>query len=140
MIFCFSIVLWVVIETFRLATGVWATQEIARTVPAFYDLLYLWIEGSLFAVSVVLAFCALAAYGGGLLATTVLPRWAGWTILIYTCTCLGLMMFVKTTFIPPELAYLPLGFLGVLLLLPRSQPTTKPQPGNVVTHETGGSL
>ena len=132
-IFCISTVLWVIIEAFRLGTGVWATQGIARTAPALYDLLYLWIEGSLFAISIALAFCALAAYGGALLATAVLPRWAGWTILVCACGCLGLIMFVGTTFIPPELAYLPLGFLGVLLLLRRSQPATERRRRDVVT-------
>jgi hypothetical protein len=140
MIFCFSIVLWVIIEAFRLGTGVWATQGIARTAPALYDLLYLWIEGSLFAISIVLAFCAFAAYGGALLATAVLPRWAGWIILVYACACLGLIMFVGTTIIPPELAYLPPGFLGVLFLLRHSQPDTESRRRDVVTRETIGSL
>jgi hypothetical protein len=139
-IFCFSIVLWVIIEAFRLGTGVWAAQESARTAPALYDLLSLWIEGSLFAISLALAFCALAAYGGALLATAVLPRWAGWIILVYACACLGLITFLGTTFIPPELAYLPLGFLGVLLLLRYSQPATESRPGDVVTRERIGSL
>jgi hypothetical protein len=139
-VFCFSILLWIIIEAFRLGTGVWAAQESARTVPALYDLLSLWIEGSLFAISVALAFCALAAYGGALLATAVLPRWAGRIILVYACACLGLIMFVSTTFIPPELAYLPLGFLGVLLLLRRTQPATERRSGDVITHETAGSL
>lgn len=132
-IFCISIVLWVIIEAFRLGTGVWATKGIAMAAPALYDLLYLWIEGSLFAISIALAFCALAAYGGALLATAVLPRWAGWAILVYTCACLGLIMFVGTVLIPPELAYLPLGFLGVLLLLRRSQPAKESHRREVVT-------
>lgn len=139
MIFCFSIVLWVIIEAFRLGTGIWAAQESARTTPAFYDLLYLWIEGSLFAISVALSFCALAAYGGALLATAVLPRWTGWAILVYACICLGLIMFVGTTFIPPELAYLPLGFLGVVLLLRPSQPAESHRR-DVVTRGTADSL
>lgn len=139
-LFCFSIMLWVIIEAFRLGTGVWATQQSAMTTPTLYDLLSLWIEGSLFAISVALAFCALAAYGGALLATKVLPRWTGWTILVYACVCLGLIMFVGTTLIPPELVYVPLGFLGGVLLLQRSQSATEGHRGDVVTPEAAGSL
>lgn len=132
-IFCISIMLWVIIEAFRLGIGVWATQGIASTTPALYELLYLWIEGSMFAISIALAFCSLAAFGGALLATAVLPRWAGWTILVYACASLGLIAFIGTAFIPPELAYLPLGFLGVLLLLRRSQPAKESRRTDVVT-------
>jgi hypothetical protein len=105
-----------------------------------YNLLYLWLEGSLFAISVVLTFCALTAYGGALLTTTILPRWTGWATLIYACVCLGLIMFVGRTLIPPELAYVPLGFLGVLLLLRRSQPATGRHRPDVPTGETADSL
>jgi len=140
LMFCFSIMLWVIIEAFRLGTGVWATQQSARATPVLYDLLSLWIEGSLFAISVALAFCALAAYGGALLVTKALPRWTGWIILVYACVCLGLTMFVGTRLIPPELVYLPLGFLGVVLLLQRSQPATEGHRIEVVTAETAGSL
>ncbi len=137
--FCFSVVSWIVIEAFRLGAGVWATQNPTQTAPAFYELLYLWMDGALFAISVVLAFCALVAYGGALLMTTVLPRWVGWIILLYACATLGLFLIIGPAFVPPELVYLPLGLLGVVLLLRRPQPVTQHDSSDVVTREAAGS-
>src|SRR5579872_71382 len=39
-LFCLSVVFWVVIESFRLAAGTWAAQKITGTPPASYSLLY----------------------------------------------------------------------------------------------------
>lgn len=121
--FLLSEVLWLVIETFRLGTGVWATQEttISTTAPGFYDLLFRWLEGSLFAIAISLALGALAAYGGAFLTTGGLPRWVGWVMLVYACLGLGVVICVGAALLPPECVYLALLFLGVVLLPRRAR-------------------
>jgi hypothetical protein len=122
--FLFSAVLWIIIVAFRLSVSLWVAQApIKAAIPGFYEPLYLWIEVLLFTISIILAFCAIAAYAGGLLATAVLPRWAGWITLAYAVAGLGLVVFAGAALVPPELAYLVFAFLGVLLLLRRNQPS-----------------
>lgn len=119
--FLLSEVFWMVIEAFRLGTGVWATQQATNTTAGtgFYDLLFRWLEGSLFAIALSLAYVALAAYGGASLATRGLPRWVGWVLLAYAALGLGLMVFAGSALVPPEAFYLALLFLGVMLLRSR---------------------
>ncbi len=134
--FLLSEALWMVIEAFRLGTGVWATQEATNTATglAFYDLLFRWLEGSLFAIAVSLALGALAAYGGAFLVTMGLPRWVGWITLVYSCLGLGLVVFAGAALVPPEVVYLALLFLGVVLLLRwKSTATTERVVRNDVT-------
>ena len=116
--FLLSEILWMVIEAFRLGTGVWATPE-APAGLEFYDLLFRWLEGSLFAIAISLALGALAAYGGAFLVTAGLPRWVGWSTLGYGCLGLGLVVFAGAALVPPEVVYLALLFLGMVLLLMR---------------------
>jgi hypothetical protein len=113
-----SEVLWMLIEAFRLGTGIWATQEASASVtaPGFYDLLFHWLEGSLFAIAICLALGALAAYAGAFLTTGGLPHWVGWVTLGYACLGLGLVVFVGAALVPPEYVYLALLFLGGMLI------------------------
>ena len=131
--------LWIVIEAFRLGTSVWATQEAttSTTELAFYDLLFRWLEGSLFAIAISLALGALVAYGGAFLVTTGLPRWVGWITLAYACLGLGLVVFAGASLVPPEYVYLALLFLGVVLVL-RRKPEASTERGvrNDVTGST----
>jgi hypothetical protein len=77
--FLLSEVLWLVIEAFRLGTGIWVTHEANTLIsaPGFYDLLFRWLEGTLFAIAISLALGALTAYGGAFLATTAKCRNVG---------------------------------------------------------------
>jgi hypothetical protein len=122
--FLCSAMLWILILTFRLSVSLWAAQATTKAVlPGFYEPLYWWADVLLFTISIILAFCALAAYAAGLLVTAALPRWAGWITLAYAVAGLGLVVFAGAALVPPELAYLVFAFLGVLLLLPRSGST-----------------
>jgi hypothetical protein len=114
--FLLSEVLWLVIEAFRLGTGVWVTQQASSfTAPGFYDLLYRWLEGSLFAIAISLSLGALAAYAGAILTTTRLPRWVGWVMLVYVFLGLGVAVVAGAALLPPEFVYLALLFLGIVL-------------------------
>jgi hypothetical protein len=79
----------------------------------------------------VLAFTALAALGGAVLSTCILPRWMGWLTLVYSLVGLG--VFVYTHDIPPLLHYLPLLIIGILLL--RSQPKLSIREGYLEKRE-----
>jgi hypothetical protein len=114
--FLLSEVLWLVIEAFRLGTGIWVTHEPSSSIaPEFYDLLFRWLEGSLFAIAISLAMGALAAYAGAVLITRGLPRWVGWVMLAYAFLGLGVVVVAGAALLPPEFVYLALLFLGVIL-------------------------
>src|SRR5215467_2301248 len=67
---------WMLILAFRLSVSLWAAQATTKAVLSdFYEPLYLWADVLLFTISIILAFCALAAYAAGLLATSAVPRW-----------------------------------------------------------------
>jgi len=98
----------------------WAAQETARTaaLPEFYVPLTLWTH-ALFVIYTVLAFSALAAYGGAVLSTRVLPHWVGWLAIVYGLA--GLALVGVTGDADPFLhLVLPL-VIGILLLLRRYQ-------------------
>jgi hypothetical protein len=122
--FLFSTALWVLILAFRLSVSLWVAQATTKAAPAgFYVPLYQWTEVQLFTISIILAFCALAAYGVEFLATAALPRWAGWITLLYAIAGVLLVVFAGATLVPPELVYLAFAFVGILLLL-RRDPTS----------------
>ena len=119
-----SALLWMLVLAFRLSVSLRVAQATTKaTLPSFYEPLYQWADVLLFTISIILAFGAIAAYAGGLLATAVVPRWAGWIALAYAVAGLGLIVFAGAALIPPELAYQAFAFLGVLLVLRRSQPS-----------------
>jgi hypothetical protein len=62
---------------------VWAAQEITRTsaVPPLYEPLVRWAE-VMFVIFMLVAYLAIAAFGGAMLATRVAPLWAGWASLL----------------------------------------------------------
>jgi hypothetical protein len=114
--FLFGAVLWVINLAFRLSVDPWAAQETARTavLPEFYVPLTRW-TGLLFVIYTVLAFSALAAYGGAVLSTSVLPHWVGWFAIVYGLAGLGLLRVTGDA--PPFLHHLMPLLLGILLLL-----------------------
>jgi hypothetical protein len=88
-------------------------------VPDSYVQLTLWTL-PLFVIYTILAFSALAAYGGAILSTRVLPHWVGWLALVYALA--GLVLAgVTAGNVPPFLLHLVPILMGVLLLLRRSQ-------------------
>ncbi len=114
--FLFGAVLWVISLAFRLSIDPWAAQETAKTavIPDFYVPLTRW-TGVLFVIYTVLAFSALAAYGGAVLSTPVLPHWVGWLAIVYGLAGLGLLGFSGDA--PPFLHHLMPLLIGILLLL-----------------------
>ena len=119
--FLFGNVLMVIFLAFPLGVEPVAAQETVRTgvVPDFYVQLTLWTQ-PLFVIYTLLAFSALAAYGGAILSTRVLPHWVGWLALVYALAGLVLAGFTAGN-VPPFLHHLMPILIGVLLLLRRGQ-------------------
>lgn len=118
--FLLGSVFWVINLAFRLGVDPLAAQELAKTgmVPTYYLPLLLWTR-VLFVIYTVLAFSALAAFGGAVLTTHVLPSWVGWTAILYGLAGLGVLGFTGDA--PPFLHHLLLIVIGILLLLRRYQ-------------------
>jgi len=123
--------------------GVWpfAGQETARTgeLPGYFLPLAMWTT-ALFRIYTVLAFSALALYGGSLLVARVLARWLSWTALLYGLAGLGLFVYVHD--IPPAVHYLLPLVMGILLLRraprphrQRAESTPAPEPSAVLEGE-----
>ncbi len=75
----------------------------------------LWTQ-ALFVIYSILAFSALAAYGGAVLSTRVLPHWVGWLALVYGLAGLVFVAFAAGH-VPPFFHYLLPIVIGILLLL-----------------------
>jgi hypothetical protein len=125
LVFLFGDVLMVIFLAFPLGVEPLAAQETVRTgvVPDFYVQLTLWTQ-PLFVIYTILAFSALAAYGGAILSTRVLPHWVGWLSIVYGLAGLVLAGFAAGN-VPPFLHYLMPIVMGILLLLRRSQLPTR---------------
>ncbi len=119
--FLFGDVLLVIYIAFPLGVAPLAAQETARTgvVPDYYVQLTLWTQ-PLFVIYTILAFSALAAYGGAILSTRMLPHWVGWLSIVYGLAGLVLAGFAAGN-APPFLHHLMPIVIGVLLLLRRGQ-------------------
>jgi hypothetical protein len=98
-----------------------AAQDTVRAgvAPDYYVQLTLWTQ-PLFVLYTILAFSALAAYGGAILSTRVLPHWVGWLSIIYSLAGLVLAGFTAGN-VPPFLHHLMPILMGVLLLQRRGQ-------------------
>lgn len=110
-----SAVLWVIFSVFRGTVTLHAAQELRTTgdAPASYEpLARLWF--GVFVVSAAIGFLALAAYGGALLQTTLVPAWAGWATLLFSLVLLVQLLITGDTL--PAFHYLPPLIIGVLLL------------------------
>lgn len=107
---------WLVFSAFRASITISAAQDMAATgtVPSYYEPLAQW-SGALFYIYAVIGFLALAAYGGSLLQTSLLPGWAGWATVIFSLAMLVLLFIMGDTL--PAFHYLPPLLVGILLLI-----------------------
>src|SRR5439155_16225253 len=69
-LFVLGATLWLIQRAVPLSIDPWAAQQMARTgvMPDSYVPLTLWTQ-ALFVIYTILAYCALTAYGGAILAT-----------------------------------------------------------------------
>lgn len=118
--FLFGAVLMVIFLALPLGIDPVAAQETARTgvVPDYYVPLMLWTH-ALFVIYSILAFSAIAVYGGAVLSTRVLPHWVGWLAIVYGLAGLGLVGVTGDA--DPFLHLVMLIVIGILLLLRRYQ-------------------
>src|SRR5579859_5408861 len=116
----FGDVLMVIYLALPLGIAPVAAQDTVRTgvAPDYYVQLTLWTQ-PLFVIYTILAFSALAAYGGAILSTRVLPHWVGWLSIVYGLAGLVLAGFTAGN-VPPFVHHLMPIVIGVLLLLRRS--------------------
>lgn len=126
-LFVLAATLWLIQRAVPLSIDTWAAQQMARTgvMPDYYVPLTLWTQ-TLFVIYTLLAFSALAAYGGAMLSTRVLPQWMGWLTIVYGLAGLGLMGF--TGDVPPFLYYLLPMVIGILLLRRSQVPSEQDEP------------
>jgi hypothetical protein len=119
--------------TFRLSITPWAAHELARTgeIPDIYVPLSLWPQ-ALFVTYTVLAFSALALFGGSVLSSRLLPHWVGWLALVYGLAGLGI--FALAGDVPPFLHYLPPILMGALLLRRSQDPA--PEQTHIASRQT----
>jgi hypothetical protein len=114
--FTLSIALWIISLSFRASVDIWAARTAAAThiVPDSYAPLSAW-SGALFVIFTVVAFVALAIYGGAILTSTLLPSWVGWASAIFALGGLAHLAITRDSY--PVLHHPMLIVIGVLLLL-----------------------
>jgi hypothetical protein len=115
--FAVGAMLWVIHLAERLTVHPWAGKELAskRVIPDIYTALSTW-TWAMFLIFTVLAFVGVMAFGGAILASSLLPHWLGWAAIIYSA--LGLVILAITRDALPIMHHLmPLVF-GIVLLLP----------------------
>jgi len=118
--FLFGAVFWATNVTFRMSVMVWVAQATAAgaAMPDFWPPLNAW-STTFVIVYLNLAYLSLAAYGGALLLTRLLPRWIGWATIVWSSAWL-VGDLVAQLRIPAVLHIMPF-VIGVLLMLPRHQ-------------------
>lgn len=114
--FTLSIVLWIISLSFRASVDIWAARTAAAThsAPESYAPLSAW-SGALFIIFTVVAFAALAMYGGAIFASSLLPSWVGWASIIFALCGLAHLAITRDSY--PVLHHPMLIVIGVLLLL-----------------------
>jgi hypothetical protein len=120
--YLFGAVLWLATLAFRATATVAAARETVAVgaIPTWFEPMRSW-AGALFAIYMVLAYLAIAAFGKALLGTTLAPRWLARTHLIFGL--LGAAGFLARVplFNPPLMIHLVPGILGVTLLVARAR-------------------
>jgi hypothetical protein len=115
--FLLAAILWVIFSAFRAVVTVAAAQEMAAgttgAVPGYYEALHRWAF-ALFSIYAVLAYLALAAFGGSLLQAGIVPAWAGWATILFSIGLLALHLILGDTL--PAFHYIPGVLIGILLL------------------------
>jgi hypothetical protein len=108
----------VIYLAFPLGVDPLAAQTTASTgiVPDYYQAFSDWTN-VLFVIYTLLAFVALACYGGAVLSSRMLPQWVGWLMILYSLAGLGFTSITAGN-VPPFLQHLLPILLGILLLLP----------------------
>ena len=116
LVFAFGAVLWVICLAARLTVDPWAGQELAKkgAIPDAYMPLSRW-NGSLFVIFSILAFSGVAAFGGAIIATDLLPQWLGWATVIYSLGGLALHAITRDSL--PAMHHLMPLVIGIVLLL-----------------------
>lgn len=116
--FLLGSVLWLASLAFRATVTISVAKEAASsgTVPPWFEPIRDW-SGAMFAIYMVLAYLAIAAYGKALLVTNLAPRWLARAHMIFGF--LGAVGFVARVpvFNPPLMIHLVPGILGVVLLV-----------------------
>ena len=115
--FAVGAVLWVIHLAERLTVHPWAGRELKATgvIPDVYTALSTW-TWALFVIFTILAFGGMMAFGGAILATSVLPQWLGWATIIYSAA--GLVILAITRDALPIMHHLMPFVIGIVLLLP----------------------
>jgi hypothetical protein len=142
--FAFGGALWLASLAFRATATFSAARETVASgaVPSWFEPLRAW-SGALFAIYMVLAYLAIAAYGRALLQTRLVPRWLARAHLIFGLA--GALGFVVRlpVFAPPLMIHLPLGLLGLVLLeaqLKRPRRAFAESSGESRSRESGQGL
>jgi len=116
--FLFGSILWLISIAFRATAMISAAKDtkFSGVVPPWFESIRAWSD-ALFAIYMVLAYLAIAAYGKALLATGLAPRWIARIHVIFGL--FGAVAFIARLpmFNPPLMIHLLPGILGVVLLL-----------------------
>lgn len=116
-LFAVGAALWLVHLGHRLTITPWAASELMESgvVPPGYAAGKMWM-GLLFSAYMVMAYIALSAFGAAILSTDLLPRWVGWTAVIFGLVALpGLL---TPLFQPPLMVHVVPFIIGLKLLWP----------------------
>jgi hypothetical protein len=114
-LFAVGSALWLVHLGHRLAVTPWAAAKLARSgeVPAGFEATKAWM-GLLFSAYMVMAYLGVAAYGAAILQTGSLPRWVGWTAVVFGLVAVpGL---VTPLFQPPLMVHVVPFIIGIALV------------------------
>lgn len=112
----FGAVLWLASLAFRLVVTPIAAAEFARSgaAEAGYTVVSRWSDG-LFAIFTVVTGSSLAILGIAIVAGGVLPALVGWLSILLGVVIAG--GYIAAGDMPPFVAYLPTGVLGIAMLL-----------------------
>lgn len=121
--FLFGSVLWLSSLAFRATGTISAATDTLATgaVPAWFEPMRSW-SGALFAIYMVLAYLAIAAFGRALRAAELAPAWLARAFVSFGLAgAVGFLIRIPV-FNPPLMIHLPFGVLGIILLRRPSTP------------------
>jgi hypothetical protein len=116
--FLFGSILWLASISFRVTATISAARATAASgvVPPWFEAMRAWSD-ALFAVYMILAYLAIAAYGKALLETRLTPHWVAKAHIIFGLLGTGGFIARVPLFNPPLMIHLLPGILGVVLLV-----------------------
>lgn len=114
--FAAGAMLWVIFLAARLNVDPWAGKELAAhgAIPDVYAALSAW-NWAMFVLFSILAYVGVMAFGGAVLASSLLPHWLGWATIIYSAAGLIILAITRDS-IPATHHVMPF-VMGILLLL-----------------------